>query len=85
MQDTSPEIEARRIEMIRQVSPERRLAMGCSMFDFARQLAREAIRAGNPGISERALRLELFLRFYGDDFSPASRKKIMKALEAVKE
>jgi hypothetical protein len=41
------------------------------------------IRAEKPQITESELRQELFLRYYGDEFSPEQRKKILAAI-AVK-
>jgi hypothetical protein len=38
------------------------------------------IRAEKPQITESELRQELFLRYYGDEFSPEQRKKILAAI-----
>lgn len=80
MTDTAPEIAARLGQMMKQRSGEERLLMGTSMFSFARQLVIESIRAADPEIGELELRRALFLRFYGSQFSPAERERILAGL-----
>ena len=80
MNDTDPKMKAKMIEMIVKKTPEQRLAMGCSMYDFAKQLATSSILQKNPGISRTDLKQELLLRFYGQDFDETERKKILTHL-----
>ncbi len=54
--------------------------MACSMFDTAKALATASIYEQHPGIAPAALRQALFFRFYGHEFSPAEREKILLAL-----
>jgi len=77
MKDTSPQIEEKMREMIRRKSPEERFKMGCSMYDFSKQLVTSAIRQSHPGISAAGLRRELFLRFYANDFDSVHQQKIL--------
>jgi hypothetical protein len=81
MDDTTPEIAEMMREMIRMKSPTERVKMGCSMYETSKHLIIRAILENNPGISEVGLRQELFLRFYGNDFNPIEREKILKHLE----
>ena len=67
--------------MLLQRSGEERLKMGCSMHATARALVRASVLEKNPLVSHAALKKALFLRFYGQDFDPLRRKKILKALE----
>lgn len=83
MEDTSPEILEKMREMYQKKSPYERLQMGCSMYDLSRYLITCAILRENPNISKACLRRELFLRFYGDDFSPEEKEKIIRHLETV--
>lgn len=80
MDDTTPEISEKIREMIRGKTPLERLEMGCSMFETSRQLVTRAILEENPQISEKGLRQQLFLRFYGDDFDEQEREKILHYL-----
>jgi hypothetical protein len=82
MSDTHPSVESRFHEMIMSRSPEERLRMGCSMFDTAKEIVRSSIRERNPNLSEREMRKEIFLRFYGNDFSPQQKEKILFFLNA---
>ena len=80
MKDTSPEMDLKMIGMMQARSPEERLEMGFSMYDFSRQLVTEAILRERPNISPIALRLELFERFYGNDFDSDQKRKILEYL-----
>ncbi len=81
MNDTTPEIAEKVREMFRMKSGAERLEMGCSMYDTSRYLVKRAILENNPQISETALRQELFLKFYADDFSLEQQQKILRYLE----
>ena len=78
--DTHPEIDAKFRKMIMLESGERRLLMGCSMFDSARQIVRSSIYNKHPDITESLMKKEIFLRFYGQEFTAADKKKIIAAL-----
>lgn len=80
MHDTSPEIEEKMREMFRAKSPMERFKMGCSMYDTVKWLAIRAIKEKNPNISPAALRQELFLRFYRDDFTSEQCERIVAYL-----
>jgi hypothetical protein len=54
--------------------------MGASMFATARVLAAASIRAKEPSVSAAALRQALFLRFYGGEFGPEARERIIARL-----
>jgi len=81
MRDTSPEMEQQYRVMLLQRSGVERLKMGCSMHATAQALVRASILEKDPQASPEALRRALFLRFYGQDFDPQSRERILRALE----
>ena len=80
MEDTSPEMAAKMRELFLRKTLLERLEMGCSMYDTSRYLITQAILRENPGISPALLRREIFLRFYGEDFEPEEREKIIAYL-----
>lgn len=80
MNDTNPRAELMMIQMIQQKTPLDRLAMGCSMFDFSRQLVWDSLIRDNPRMTDAELRREIFLRFYGDDFDGEHRRTIAEYL-----
>ncbi len=55
--------------------------MGCSMHATAQALVKASISENDPTTVKR----ELFLRFYGDEFRPKERKKILTALRKAAE
>lgn len=77
MNDTHPEIAARFRDLMKARSNEQRLLMGCSMFDTAKQIVQSAIYAQHPAITPEEMRKEIFLRFYGQEFSQAAKEKII--------
>jgi hypothetical protein len=83
MSDTSPEIAARYRAMVLARPPGgARFKIASDMFDITRGLLIAGIRAARPDITEGELRQELFLRYYGDEFSPEQRERILAAIEA---
>ena len=77
MNDTHPEIAARFRDLMRARSNEQRLLMGCSMFDTAKKIVQSAIYAQHPAITPEEMRKEIFLRFYGLEFTRAAKEKIL--------
>ena len=83
MNDTPPKIEEKMRELIRKKTPEERLRMGCSMYDFSKRLVSRAILEGRPHLTSVELRRELFLRFYGNNFDSVARKKILARIGEI--
>ena len=80
MRDTHHQIESKMIEMLLKKSGLERLEMGCSLFDFSKQLVVSAILRENPTLSLDRIKQEVFLRFYGDDFNSVQKLKILSRL-----
>ncbi len=77
MKDTSPEMESRFYEMIMKKSGEERLKMGFSMFDTAHKQVVASVKMNKPDVDMKTMRKEIFLRFYGQEFSSKELEKIM--------
>jgi hypothetical protein len=60
-------------------SSQERLLMGCSMYDTSKQIVRSAIINSQPGIKEEEMKKQIFLRFYGQEFSRIDREKFLSA------
>ena len=80
MNDTAPEIEAIFEQMMMNKSGQERLQMGFSMFNMARRQVTAAIRKNKPDADAIEIRREIFLRFYGNDFSQEEQKKILNRI-----
>ena len=74
MNDTNPRINKIFFDMIMKKSNEERLKMGFSMFETARKLSLLNIK------NKKKWRIEIFLRFYGDDFDEIRKKRIIERL-----
>jgi hypothetical protein len=59
-----------------------RLKMGFSMFDMARKQVLASILNQNPNADLKDIRKQLFLRFYGDDFTSEEREKILTQISS---
>jgi len=80
MKDTAPEVAELFHNRLMALSGEKRLKMGCSMYETARRLVLASLKAQDPHISPTELRKALFLRLYGRDFEPETITKILTAL-----
>jgi len=80
MFDTHPDVAIRFRDLMMSKTGQERLLMGCSMYDTAKQIVRSAIYNSRPGITDVEMKKEIFLRFYGKEFSRADREKFLSAL-----
>ena len=80
MNDTHPEVAAHFRDLMKARSNEQRLLMGCSMYDTARQIVGSAICSQHPDITATQMRKEIFIRFYGLEFSRTDTAKILSVL-----
>ena len=80
MKDTSEQILDKWHTAFDALSPEARVRMACSMFDFARELITASIRNEAPDISEPELLRRILYRTYGDDFKPETLDKIFQSI-----
>lgn len=79
---SNEDTEARFRKMILSQTPGKRVAMACGMFSTGEALVRAGLN-GQSHNDELSLRQRLFLRLYGDDFSPSERTAILKKLETL--
>ncbi len=82
MFDTHPEIAVRFRDLMMSKTGQERLLMGCSMYETAKRIVRSAIYNSCPGITDAELKREIFLRFYGQEFNEADKKKMLSVLVA---
>ncbi|MFN3561242.1 MAG: hypothetical protein ACK4XY_08655 [Chloroherpetonaceae bacterium] len=75
--DTSPEMQARYRQMLMARTPEERFKMGLSACEAARKLVLASLP---PDLDETERRVQLFLRYYKNDFTPSQQEKIIASL-----
>ena len=80
MNDTDEKTQNLFNAMIMSKSGQERLAMGFSMFNMARRQVIASIMQDNPHADASEIKKGIFLRYYGQDFSPEEQKKILKRL-----
>ena len=81
VKDTSDAIEEKFRGMLLERSGEERLKMGCSMHATSQALVKASVSEKAPVALKRAL----FMHFYGSEFEPKERKKILRALRKAAE
>jgi hypothetical protein len=74
MNDTTPEIENKLNQIYLSKSGEEKLLIALQMFETAKKIV---ISSMPKNLSDSDFRRELFLRFYGDDFSKKERENIL--------
>lgn len=77
MKDTPENIEAYQRNLIYAKTAKERFDIGIEMYEMARQMAIDSIRRFAPQISEKEMKMELFRRFYKNDFSEEEMQKIL--------
>lgn len=80
MNDTSLSIEKRMAQMIASRTPVERLRMAGSMFDSGKKLLRAGLLNRNGLLNEAQLRTQIFLNLYGESFTHAEIKRIIKTI-----
>jgi hypothetical protein len=71
--DTDPEAEAVQLELLRRAGPARRAQMALNLSALVIGLARRAIRASDPGLSELEVRLRFVELHYGSELASEVR------------
>jgi hypothetical protein len=78
MRDTTPEIQEIYHAMLMARTGPDRLRMGCDLFSTAKELVASSLAKKRP----EEVREDLFLRFYGSEFTSAVRARIVSRLRA---
>jgi hypothetical protein len=80
MNDTPLSIEKRMSLMIMSRTPVDRLRMASSMFDTGKKLMEAGLQNENGSLNKAQLRAQMFLRLYGESFTPAEIKRIVNTI-----
>ncbi len=80
MNDTDPDIEQMLFERYMKMTGEERVMIAASMYDTAREIVLSSLP---PNLTEKEKRVQLFLRFYGHEFSAEEKEKIINHLMNV--
>jgi len=85
MNDTPGPITDKYRAMLLRLSPPKRLAMACRMLSTAKALAQAGIRCRSVSFEDpTAMRREVFLHFYRNDFSRLEVERILDSLSEGK-
>jgi len=80
VKDTSSEMEEIHFKKMMSFTPEERFLMAVDMYDTAKAF----VEASLPkSLSKTEIKVQTFLRFYGNDFSEIQKEKIINHLRKV--
>lgn len=77
MIDTTLSAEKQQQKMIASRTSVERLKMACSMFETGKRLMRAGLQNEKGLLSEAQLRAQMFVRLYGESFTPDEIKRIV--------
>ena len=83
MNDTPPDVAEAFTALVMQRSEGERAMITFEMFDLARALMTADIRTRYPGITDDELRVKIFERTYGSDFSEDDRIRIAQRIRGA--
>ena len=83
MNDTPEYIAQKQFEIIYKKPAIKRFLMSFEMTNFAHDLLESTIRSKQPGISEINLKIEVFKRFYINDFSESEMNRIIESMQQL--
>ncbi|MDA8063953.1 MAG: hypothetical protein M0031_00410 [Thermaerobacter sp.] len=78
--DTSPEVASRYQELLMAKNGQERMLLGAAMYAQARKIVEASVREHDPDASDREVRRQVFLRFYGGDFDAKTLRAILVRL-----
>lgn len=77
MNDTTPEMRKKQIEIALKMTPAERFKEGLKMIEFAQNTVINSIKNKNKDITPKQLRIEFFKRYYSKDFSEVEKERII--------
>lgn len=80
MSDTTDEILSKQREILLSKSSGERFMIGDEAVAFGYMVVENSIRQKNPGISEMDLKVAVFRRYYGNQFTSEETEKIIKSI-----
>ncbi|HAI75623.1 MAG TPA: hypothetical protein DCM08_05200 [Microscillaceae bacterium] len=80
MNDTTPEMRKKQLELVFRMTPKERFQQGLEMIAFVRQTVENSILKQNPNLTAAELKVEVFKRYYGKEFSAEEQQRIIAHL-----
>lgn len=81
MKDTTPEIEAKQLEIMLLKSESERFRIGEELNAFGRKVMESSILSEYPGISEIDLKIKVFKRCYSSFYSQEELDRIIHSMK----
>ena len=81
MSDTTHDILSKQREILLSKSSGERFMIGDEAIAFGYMVVENSIRQKNPGISEMDLKIDVFRRYYGNQFTSEETEKIIQSIQ----
>ncbi len=81
MPDTTHDILSKQREILLSKSSGERFMIGDEAIGFGYMVVENSIRQKNPGISEMDLKIAVFRRYYGNQFTSEETEKIIQSIQ----
>ncbi len=82
MNDTSPQMREKQLEVNYSKSSAERAMMGVDMTDSVKRIVTNSIRNKHPEYTELELKVAVFRRYYKNDFTPEKMEEIIAGMKA---
>ena len=77
MNDTTERMRKKQLEIMLGMTNKERFEQGMQMIDFVRKTVENSIKKQKPNLNETELKIEVFKRYYGKDFTEVEQKRII--------
>ena len=82
MNDTSPKMRNKQLEVILSKTSSERAMMGIYIIDSVKKIVTNSIRNKHPEYTELELKVAVFRRYYKNDFSEEQMEKIIESMRS---
>lgn len=80
MKDTPRHISEMQAKIIHSKTDAERSLMGAEMVDSVYHMIKERIKEEKPGLTEKEITAQIFLRFYQNEFSKQEKERIINSI-----
>ncbi len=80
MNDTTPMMRKKQLAVVFGMTPEERFLEGMRMINFTQRVVEQSIMQKQPALSETELKIEVFKRYYGKEFTAAKIAEISRGI-----
>jgi len=77
MNDTTQKMRKKQLEIMLNMTKKQRFEQGMQMIDFVKKTVENSIKKQKPNLNETELKIEVFKRYYGKEFTEVEKVRII--------